>query len=278
MRHKRIYLLGHLLNLQRGEMIPRLMHRMWLGPAPMPQRFREYGRLWEELNPGWSLTDWSWHNLPEDLFNSDILDDISRRSRVVGKMSKEVATAYSDIIAFDLLYRFGGIYLDCDIQPVRPFLPEMKDGKAWSCWEDQRQRWVVNAAMAGCEGDPYWEKVLDELPRWYYTLRDGGEKRMNVLHGPWLLTRVYQNDPSLLSVFPHHVVNPVHWSQVEKGHTADGKWSLSSLPPDTIGVHHWDHRRSGRIRLIPERQGPLTAFQDRLFTTSRMMYRGHNSE
>ena len=55
--------------------IPHVIHRLWLGPRPMPQRFRYYGRDWERLNPGWECHDWSWHDLPEDLANADIMDD-----------------------------------------------------------------------------------------------------------------------------------------------------------------------------------------------------------
>ena len=60
--------------------IPQVIHRLWLGPRPMPQRFKDYGRDWESLNPGWECHDWSWHDLPEDLANADVMDDTRRRS------------------------------------------------------------------------------------------------------------------------------------------------------------------------------------------------------
>ena len=56
--------------------IPQVIHRLWLGPRPMPQRFREFAQDWRDLNPGWECHDWSWHDLPDDLANIKLMTKI----------------------------------------------------------------------------------------------------------------------------------------------------------------------------------------------------------
>jgi inositol phosphorylceramide mannosyltransferase catalytic subunit len=227
--------------------IERTIHRLWLGPRPMPARFREYGAAWAALNPGWTVHDWSWHDLPDDLANQDVMDDL--RTRCTSGNSIELPTQLADIIDYDLIYRFGGIYLNADIQPVRPLVPEMTDGRCWATREDDHTPYAVNAAMGGPAGHPFWKAVVEELPRRYWHLRGQGYQEMNQLTGPHLLTDAANNVPGL-HVFPHTAFNPVHWSRIAPGTTADGTWSAGTLPPDTVGVHHWHHREARRTNIV----------------------------
>lgn len=227
-------------------MIPRVIHRLWLGPRPMPARFREYGRAWAELNPGWTVHDWSWHDLPEDLANQDVMDDI--RARCTRGASVEMATALADVIDYELVARFGGVYANCDIQPVRPLLPPMTGGGAWATHEDPVQ--VVNAAFGGPAGHPFWVAVVAELPRFYWRRRAEGEEEMNQLTGPHLLTRAHHMRPGELNALPVETFNSVHFSQVPRGGTADGLWSPQTLPPGAVGIHHWHHRENGRSNVV----------------------------
>jgi hypothetical protein len=51
-------------------------------------------------------------------------------------------------------------------------------------------------------------------------------------------------------VFPSYTFNPVDWRDIAYGGTADGMWDMSTVPPGTVGVHHWDHRRTGRGNVV----------------------------
>jgi inositol phosphorylceramide mannosyltransferase catalytic subunit len=224
-----------------------LIHRMWLGPRPMPARFRAYGQAWRDLNPECEVTDWSWHNLPADLANGDVLDDLRRRC--TRGDSIELATALADVICYDLVFRFGGVYLNCDIEPVRPLPGQMTDGAPWASMEDQVH--VVNAAFGGAAGSEPWRLVVEELlPARYWRLRAAGEEEMNQLTGPHLLGELLAVAPGCLRVFARETFCPLHFLQIPEGGTAEGLWAPGHLPPGTVGVHHWDHRRTGRSNVV----------------------------
>jgi mannosyltransferase OCH1-like enzyme len=54
--------------------IPKTLHRIWVG-GPMPEHYREYGRRWEELHPGWSFRLWTNEDFTNGwLENQDLFD------------------------------------------------------------------------------------------------------------------------------------------------------------------------------------------------------------
>jgi mannosyltransferase OCH1-like enzyme len=210
----------------------------------MPEIYRGFGSLWSTMNPGWEVIDWSWQSLPTDLANWSVCEDlISRCTRnPVG-----LATQLADVIAYELVYWCGGIYVNADIEPLRP-LDELYEryslsGRAWAGMEDEQ--FMVNAVFGGPQGHPFWAAVVRELPRRYERMV-GGE--MNQSTGPRLLTDVWAQDRGAVVALPFHVFNPVHWSQVPLG---SQRASVEGVDLSrSWGVHHWGHRRIPRSNVV----------------------------
>lgn len=214
----------------------------------MPARYAKYGWRWQELNPDWSVNDWSEEAIrSEHWTNQAVIDHLYQRDD--GRNSIELAAQVADVVGYEILWRYGGVYVNVDIEPVRSItdMEEMygTEGKAWVAREDAD--FVVNAAMgAPASGHPFYRTVIDCLgPR--YMARPHDE--MNQTTGPRLLTGVYRSwtdhDASVVAL-PTVAFNPFHWSSIEQGGTAEGR----ELPEATIGVHHWGHRHDGRTNRI----------------------------
>ena len=214
----------------------------------MPQRFRSYGLNWAVLNPGWQVHDWSWHDLPEDLANGDVIHDT--QTRCTRGDSIELATALADIIDYELVARFGGIYVNTDMQPVRPLPPELTGGEAWVARESDNR--FVNAAMGGPPGHPFWQAVVNELPHRYWKMRGQGNENMVELTGPCHLTDMMMATPleERIRITGQNVFSYIDLNRVELGGTADGLWSMDTLPEDVVAIHHWGHRLNGRINEV----------------------------
>ena len=61
-------------------MIPRRLHRIWLGPYRMPAAYVAHAQQWEAL--GWPVHDWSaldLGTLPFSESTRKVLEDIQRR-------------------------------------------------------------------------------------------------------------------------------------------------------------------------------------------------------
>lgn len=231
------------------------VHRLWLGPRPMPEAYRGYGRAWEELNPGWQLHDWSWHDLPEDLVCNEVLNDM--RARCTSGTSVEMPTAMADAISYELVYRYGGVYTNADIQPIKP-LDTIDLSQAWATYEEDNYPLIVNALFGAPEpGDAFWQAVVERLPDNYFRLNGYDPSKLGVemvfSTGPHHLTAVAEA-LGTLKVFPYYTTNPVLWKQVEVGSDAtpviEARGGIDSLPEGCIGIHHWGHKLTGRSNTV----------------------------
>jgi len=221
----------------------RVIHRFWSGPVAMPDKYVLYGQQWRELNPDWMVHDWTPDQLPP-LVCQAIYDDIATPRDGEQLHPISVATQQADVVGYELIWRFGGLYVNCDIQPVRPLegLLARVGADAYAGFEDEN--FLVNAAIGGPPKHEFWAKLLWELPDRYWPRR---RDQMNEVTGPHLLTQVWKEweGPGFTAV-SRETFNPIHFHQVPLGGDAEGLFDLASLPEQTIGVHHWGHRLTGR--------------------------------
>jgi hypothetical protein len=69
----------------------------------------------------------------------------------------------SDVMRLDILYEYGGIYMDTDIISLKPFTPINEDILTIS-WEDNTMESVCNAFMVTSPGNLFIKTWLDKMP------------------------------------------------------------------------------------------------------------------
>lgn len=218
-----------------------IIHRFWAGKT-MPEEYQEYGRQWAELNPGWEIAQWSFADilLFEEL--KPVFDSLIERD--AGNHSIELFVQVADVMGYALVERYGGVYVNCDIQPVRPLALLPLPNKAWASYENDEDGRIVNAAIGSpIKNDTFWWALLKGLPERYFA---NPTAEMVETTGPAYLTDVARTRPEDLHVFPTWSFNPVHWKQIAPGGDASG----FAYPEGTIGVHHWGHKKDGRTNRI----------------------------
>ncbi len=87
--------------------IPKIMHQIWDGP--IPPLYQNYLDECKRLHPDWEFKIWS----DQDAQNLDMFakDAFNNAPFYVPK---------ADILRFELLYQFGGVYRDMDVKCYRP--------------------------------------------------------------------------------------------------------------------------------------------------------------
>src|SRR6266516_4079263 len=90
--------------------IPRLFHWIWFGPQPLPEQHRRWIDGWLALHPGWEHRLWTDANRPTFLNEPQFL-------------AADNFAEMADIARYELLYRFGGVYVDTDTECLRSIEP-----------------------------------------------------------------------------------------------------------------------------------------------------------
>lgn len=207
----------------------RTFHQYWTG-APMPAAFSEFAAGWRRLHPDWEYRLWSDGDLPS-LRNRDLFD---RAEELCPGFEGQLR---SDVVRYELLLEYGGVWIDTDFQCLQPIDDLLGDVSCFAAWELQDQ--VVNNAILGCEpGDCFMEQLVADLPA---SVLSGKSIRPSKISGPHYLTAQYRKLPEALTVFPQAWFYAVACDELERLHDPPA--------PEERARHMWFNQH--RMRGVP---------------------------
>ncbi len=151
--------------------IPRIIHQIWLG-GPLPAKYKEWVATWKNWN-GWQYMLWTDEDVKQlDLYNSDLY----RRAPNYGEKA--------DILRYEILYNFGGLYVDTDMECVSSDFFEFAHQEysffagiePLECCHFS----LGNAILASAPGHPIMEKIVTGLaenaPLYQWTVEKTGPR------------------------------------------------------------------------------------------------------
>ena len=116
-------------------MRPKILHYCWFGNQAMPEKELSCTSTWKKLLPDWEFKLWN-----EQTY--DLNGSVFARQAYDKKMFAFV----SDCVRAEVLYRFGGLYLDTDVELYPQFRAILGSCRNFVGFETKRQ--VGTAVMA----------------------------------------------------------------------------------------------------------------------------------
>ena len=90
-------------------MIPKIIHYCWFGGNPLPELAKRCIASWRKFLPNYEIKEWN-----ETNFDVNIIPYTAEAYR-----QKKYAFV-SDYARFWIMYKYGGIYFDTDVEVIRP--------------------------------------------------------------------------------------------------------------------------------------------------------------
>ncbi len=204
-----------------SDMIPKILHAFWGGP-PMPMHLRDYLRMWEDLHPDWELKVWSPDTLPE-LRNQDLFDQPEKYSPASNPWQWK-----SDLARYELLCDQGGLYIDCDLEPLKSVEPLVQGCNAVVAREDRT--YINNAFLGTVPRGRYISAILAGLRR---SVLAQPRARVNRQIGAHYITRIARRVPDV-RILDAGLIYPLHWSELDQRDTKP--------VGEAYTKHHWQNR------------------------------------
>ena len=108
-------------------MIPYTIHYCWFGRKPLPKSARKCIASWRKYLPNYEIKEWN-----EDNFDVNIIP-------YTAEAYKEKKYAFvSDYARFWILYKYGGLYFDTDVEIIRPIYDIIARGSFMGCEKDAK--------------------------------------------------------------------------------------------------------------------------------------------
>ena len=97
--------------------IPKIIHYCWFGGKNIPEEYTRYIETWKSLFPDYEIKEWNENN-----FDLNICDYVKKAYQ-----AKKWAFV-SDYVRFYVLYKYGGLYFDTDVEIIRSMDDLLKNG------------------------------------------------------------------------------------------------------------------------------------------------------
>ena len=202
-------------------MIPKIIHYCWFGKADIPEEFVNYIDGWKLKMPDYTFMFWHEDNTP------------ARYRYILNSLAKKKYANCSNLVRLLLLYEFGGIYLDTDVEVLKP-LDELLQ-KDFFCGEEpnDNRRLVNDAVIGSIARHPVLKACILQCFKQY-----NGWEESN-LSAPILVTQElrkylvqYGNEDQKIGVYPREYFYPYGWTE---------QLSDAVITLDTHTIHHWSH-------------------------------------
>ncbi len=207
-------------------MIPKIIHYCWFGTKPIPDDYQGYIDGWKKLMPDYEIVLWNEANSPMHL------------PYLQAALKYKKWANLSNFVRIYALYHQGGIYMDTDMEVLKP-LEEFRQYGSFlglELGEKNDKDIIVNNAIFGAEkGHPFIERCMD----FYLQHFDGRDSALD--SSPYLVTRLLKEagmhkygrqNVGGVELFPKEYFYPYHITE---------KFTPECVKENTYTIHHWGY-------------------------------------
>lgn len=202
--------------------IPRIIHYCWFGEAELPEDVKKCIESWKKYCPDYEIIRWDETNY-----------DYNKYQFTREAYEQKKWAFVSDVARLDIVYNYGGIYLDTDVELVRP-LDELLCECAYMGFEKGKAV-ATGLGFGGEKGNRLIKKNLDVYKTMSF-VKENGE--LNLIPCPQITTAVLEQNGLVredkiqyldkMKIYPSDYFSPMILS--------DGSAELTN---NTISIHRF---------------------------------------
>jgi hypothetical protein len=202
--------------------IPKIIHYVWVGGKPLPSLAERCIESWRKFCPDYEIKRWDETNF-----------DISSNQYCKEAYDMKKFAFVSDYIRLYALVNYGGVYMDTDVELLKP-IDSYLAHQSFSGFEDEKR---IPTGIMACEKDfPLFCELLSEYCDRKFLLPDGS---MNVITNCRYITDLCLKKGLVLinklqaidgfTLYPNDVFCPRSFST--------GKYNVTE---NTVAIHHFN--------------------------------------
>ena len=190
--------------------IPKIIHQLWIGPKPRPSKFMA---TWKEKHPDYEYIMWNEEELIRRGLRLECISKINEIEEINGK---------ADIIRWEILFHYGGLFIDADSICIEPFNYLMEQNKPFCGYENEnvRQGLVATGTMAFPKNHLLPRGAIDYIKANQVSRAKTGKMAWQTV-GPELLTKLLQSNLfKEVVIYPSYYFLPKHATGIQyMGHS-----------------------------------------------------------
>jgi GT2 family glycosyltransferase len=209
-------------------MIPKILHQIWIGPKEAPTNFM---KTWKEKHPDFEYILWTEKEIEDRQLQLTCIDKINMIPEINGK---------ADIIRWEILYQYGGFFVDADSICIEPFDDYFSNKTAFATFENENVR--AGLIATGTMGFVPKHSLCLDIINWINSnesIQIIKETRAWFSVGPGLLTKMLDTGKYKdVSIYPSYCFLPIHFTgPIYEGHKkvyGYQEWGTAKQSYDTM--------------------------------------------
>jgi len=216
---------------QTIQMIPKIIHYCWFGGNPLPETALKCIESWKKYCPGYEIKEWNEKNY-----------DVNKIIYTAQAYQAKKYAFVSDYARFDILYQYGGIYFDTDVEVIKP-IDEIIEKGAFLGMENIGMV-ASGLGMAAHAHNEIYAEIMDSYKRSDFIKFNNRMDLTTVVERVTSILRKYglTKDNAIqtikdITVYPVDYFNP-----------KDPRTGITSITPNTYTIHHFDASWASPLR------------------------------
>jgi mannosyltransferase OCH1-like enzyme len=211
------------MNKLKNKAIPKIIHFCWFGGKPLSALGKKCLASWEKYLPEYQIMRWDENNF-----------DVNSVPYTKESYQLKKYAFVSDYVRYKVLYDFGGIYMDTDVEVLKN-LDEFLENEAFTGFEDE-QMVAPGLILGSVQGNLL---IKDMVEIYQYSHFVNLDNTLNLKTGPQILTELLLNRGlekkdeyqkiSGLSIYPKEYFCPKSWITLKL-----------DITPNTFTIHHYE--------------------------------------
>lgn len=212
--------------------IPKIIHQIWIGEKQLPEKLKVLMKSWKEKHPDWEYKLWSNQDLAS--FNPVSGRAISFAENIGSKV---------DIFKYEILYRYGGIYVDADFESIEPLDPIQENTKFFAGIYANSS--IGNGIIGSVKEHPLLNEIVlhfrkRQIFKFRHPLKETGPKFFTKMIHRYLLR--HPEDP--VAIYPVSFFHP--YPRLDRVKYWSENIPLEELrklytKKETFAIHYWAH-------------------------------------
>lgn len=204
-------------------MIPKVIHYCWFGGNPLPEKALKCIESWKKYCPGYEIKEWNEKNY-----------DVKKINYTAQAYQSKKYAFVSDYVRFDILYKYGGIYFDTDVEVIKPIDEIIVRGPFFGMETPA----TVNPGLgiAASAGDPLYAEILESYKNSFFLKPNGKpdlttivERVTGILYKHGFLKENKIQLIESINIYPTDYFNP-----------KNPRTGIIIITPNTYTIHHFD--------------------------------------
>lgn len=179
--------------------IPKIIHQIWLGDQS--KRPSKLMKTWIDKNPTWEYKLWT--EVEVNDLNLRCKKQFEENVHLAGK---------ADILRYELLFNFGGFFIDADSECIRPLEDFLCDNITFAGYEHETARpgLIANGYLGSVPNNPLLNLIIDHISR----IPNINISQPWLITGPTLLTDFVNKTNLPFNIYPSYYFIPIHYTNI----------------------------------------------------------------